>query len=156
MKIVFFAIIAAISLSLSAQDVDVPVQVNLHSGESFNAKHFGQLKCGTSSYVDNYILIKGKYLGSITEIKEYHDIEKIYFFNYSAEPAPSVGNEKGKVIIYKKNGVSVELTDAEIIMSCYGVGDLYNQVILQVVNPLNGKPAEKAVATKDIKSVIFR
>lgn len=135
---------------------DVPVQINLKNGESFNAKHFGQLKCGTNSFVENYILIRGKYLGAVTEIKEYNDVEKIVFSGFTADPAPSVGNEKATVIVYKKNGVSVELTDTEVVMSCYGVGDLYNQIILQIENPLTGKVAEKAVDMKDLKSVVFR
>lgn len=156
MKILLISIITAFSLTLFAQQTDVPVQVNLKNGESINIKHFGQLKCGTNSYVENYILIRGKYLDSVTEIKDYKDIEKIILSGYTAEAAASVGNEKATVIIYKKNGVSVELTDTEIVMSCYGVGDLYNQLVLQMENPLTGKVAEKAIDTKDIQSIIFR
>ena len=156
MKTLLISLFTVISLSIFAQQTNVPVQINLKNGESFNAIHFGQLKCGTSNFIENYILIRGKYIGSVTELKEYGDIEKIVFSGYSAEAAASVGNEKGTVIIYKKNGVSVELTDSEIIMSCYGVGDLYNQIIVQMENPLTNKPAEKAIATKDIQSVIFR
>lgn len=156
MKTLLISLFALMSLGIFSQQTDVPVQINLKNGDSFNAKHFGQLKCGTDNYIENYILIRGKYMGSVTEIKDYADIEKIVFSGYSAEAAASVGNEKGTVIMYKKNGVSVELTDVEIVMSCYGVGDLYNQIIVQIENPLTGKAAEKSIDTKDIKSVIFR
>ena len=155
MRTLFLSLLLVTGIVAYGQN-NAPVQVNLKNGESFNAKHFGQLKCGTNSFVDNYILIRGKYLGAVTEIIDYTDVEKIVFSGYSADPAPSVGNEKATVIIYKKNGVSVELTDTEVVMSCYGVGDLYNQIILQIENPLTGKVAEKAVATKDLKSVVFR
>jgi hypothetical protein len=156
MKTLLTALILSLGIGMYAQQIDVPVQINLKNGESFNAKHFGQLKCDKNTYLDSYILIRGKYLGSVTEIKEYKDIEKIVLSGYSAEPVSSVGNEKGNVIIYKKNGVSVELDETEIIMSCYGVGHLYNQLIVQLENPLTGKVNEKKVDTKDIQSIIFR
>jgi hypothetical protein len=156
MKTLLFSLLISLSIAAVAQNTEVPVQINLKNGESFNVKHFGQLKCGSNSFTANYILIRGKYLGSLTEIKDYKDIEKIVFSGYSAEPVASVGNEKATVIVYKKNGVSVELTDTEIVMSCYGTGDLYNEIIVQVENPLTGKTNEKAIPTKDIKSVIFR
>jgi hypothetical protein len=156
MKTLLISLLFSISFGIFAQTTDVPVQINLKNGESFNAKHFGQLKCGTNSYVDNYILIRGMYLGSVTEITDYRDIQKIVFSGYSAAPVASVGNEKGTVIMYKKDGVSVELKDTEIVMSCYGVGDLYNQIVVQLKNPLTGKTTEKAVDTKDIQSIIFR
>jgi hypothetical protein len=156
MKTLFISLFTIISLSVFAQHNDVPVQINLKNGESFNAKHFGQARCGTNLYVESYILIRGKYMGTMTEIKDYHDIEKIVFSGFTAEPEASSGNEKGTVIIYKKNGVSVELTDAEINKSCYSVGDLYNQIMVSTENPLDGKINETKVLTKDLKSVVFR
>lgn len=156
MKTFFFTFLLVFSIGIFAQNNDVPVQINMENGESFNVAHFGKIKCGKESFSDTYTLIRGNYMGTLTEIKEYKDIEKIVFFGYSAEPAPSVGNEKGKVIIYKKNGVSVELSEAEVAMSCYNVGDEYNSLTFKVLNPLTGKALEKTVATKDIKSVVFR
>jgi hypothetical protein len=156
MKTLLFSLILTLSLSAVAQEVEVPVQINLKDGTSFNAKHFGQLKCGKDMYVESYILIRGKYLGTMTEIKTYDDIQKIIFLDYKAEPNPSSGNEKGTVVITKKNGVSVDLKETEINMSCYSHGALYNQIVVQVENPLDGKVNEKTIATKDIESVVFR
>jgi hypothetical protein len=95
-------------------------------------------------------------MDSMTEIKEYNDIEKIVLEGYKDAPVASVGNEKGTLHIYKKNGVSVTLTEAEITMSCYGVGDLYNTVIVKIMNPLSNLAVEQSIETRNIQSIIFK
>ena len=129
--------------------------IHLKSGESIDAVHFGQLKCGDKTY-GNYIIVRGKFMDSPTEIKTYGDIEKIVPEGYEDAPIASVGNEKGVLKITKKNGVTVTLTDAEMTMSCYGPGDLYNELIVQIMNPLTNQIAEKAIEVRNIQSIIFK
>ena len=141
MKLKFFVVswflgLAAMAFSQSPKQA---VLVNLKDGSSIDALHFGQDKCGKETYGDNYIIIRGKYLGNVTEIKQYHDIEKIVLEGYSKDPVASIGNEKGTVRIFKKNGVAVTLEEAEIAMSCYGTGDKYNTVVVTLLNPLNNR-----------------
>jgi hypothetical protein len=145
-----------LSLTGTAQNPDIPVLINLKNGQSIDALHFGQIKCGTDSYSNDYILIRGKYMDSVTEIKEYNDIEKIILEDYKSGPVASVGNEKGTLKIIKKNGVSVTLTDAEITMSCYGTGDLYNTIIVKMMNPLTNQAVEQTIETRNIQSIIFK
>lgn len=156
MKTLLTCLAIFLCVGLSAQQNDVPVQINLKDGTSFNAKHFGQLKCGKSIYAENFIYIRGKYEGNVTEIKDYRHIEKIVLEGYKEEPAASVGNEKAVVRIYNKSGVSSSLEEAEIFMTCYGTGDKYNQIIVQVINPITNQPAEKTISTKDVHSIVFR
>jgi hypothetical protein len=156
LKVIILTMLLFISLIGKGQKIDTPVLINLKNGQSINALHFGQIKCGTDTYSNDYILIRGKYMESVTEIKEYSDIEKIVLEGYKEPPAASIGNEKGTLHIYKKNGVSVALTDAEITMSCYGVGDLYNTIIVKVMNPLNNQAIEQTIETRNIQSIIFK
>ncbi len=154
MRTLITSLILFACLAIKAQDV--PVQINLKNGESITAKHFGQLKCGTNSYITNYILIRGKYLGAVSEIKNYKDIDKLVLSGFTDGPEASSGNQKADVTIYKRDGVSFELNETEIVMSCYAVGDLYNQIVVQIKNPLTGKTAEKKVDVKDIDSIVFK
>jgi hypothetical protein len=155
-KAIILSTLLLLSLIGKAQKTETPVLINLKNGESIDAVHFGQLKCGTDSYSNDYILIRGKYMDSVTEIKDYSDIEKIVLEGYKDGPVASVGNEKGTLRIFKKNGVSVTLTEAEITMSCYGVGDLYNTVIVQIMNPLTNLVVEQTIETRNIQSFIFK
>lgn len=143
-------------VTLSAQNKDVPVQINLKDGTSINAKHFGRLKCGKNTFGENHIFVRGKYLDAVTEIKDYSDIEKIVLEGYSKPPIASVGNEKAIIRVYKKNGVTVDLQEAEMFMTCYAAGDKYNEIIVQFINPITNQASEKSFATKDIYSVVFR
>ena len=156
MKTYLSLLFLAISVMLSAQQKDIPVDIKLHDGTTISAKHFGQLKCSKESYVENYIYIKGKFQGSVTEMKDYSDIREIVLVNYTAEPNASAGNEKGKVLIIKKDGVKVELEEAEIFMTCYGVGDKYNTLVVQMNNPITNQATEKDIPTKDIQSIVFK
>jgi hypothetical protein len=156
LKIIILSFLSLLSIIGKAQKTDIPVLINLKNGQSIDALHFGQLKCGTDSYSNDYILIRGKYMDIVTEIKDYKDIEKIVLEGYKAAPVATVGNEKGTVKIFKKNGVAVSLTEAEITMSCYGVGDLYNTIIVKVMNPLTNQPVEQTIETRNIQSIIFK
>jgi hypothetical protein len=156
LKAIIVSLLLFVSLIGKAQRSETPVIINLKNGQSIDALHFGQIKCGTDSYSNDYILIRGKYMGSVTEIKDYSDIEKIVPEGFKEAPVASVGNEKGTLHIFKKNGVSVTLTDAEINMSCYGVGDLYNTVIVKIMNPITNQAVEQTIETRNIQSIIFK
>lgn len=156
MKTLLTTVLLIIGMNMMAQQTDVPVQINLKDGGSIDAKHFGQLKCGTATYMDNYIFIKGKYLDNVTEIKEFNSIERIVLDGYYAQPEASAGNEKATLIVYKKDGKSFTLEDAEIVMSCYSVGNKYNQIVVQVDNPINNKVGELTINTNSIHSIIFK
>ncbi len=156
MKILLASLLLMVSLALTAQQKDTPVQINLKDGSSINAKHFGQLKCGKQGFGENHIFIKGKYLGTVTEVNDYDDIEKIVLEGYKAAPVASVGNEKAVVKVTKKDGITVDIEEAEIFMTCYATGDKYNQLIVQIKNPLTNQVAEKVIPTKDVQSVIFK
>lgn len=155
-KIVLPVVLLAATIQLSAQNHKVPVVINLKDGKSIDAIHFGQLKCGKETYSDNYMIIRGKFMGAVTEIKDFKEFEKIVLEGYSAAPVTSVGNEKGTLIIHKKDGVSVTLEEAELVMSCYGHGDMYNTIVVQIFNPLTNQPSEQVIETQNIQSIIFK
>ena len=67
-----------------------------------------------------------------------------------------MGNEKGVLRISKKDGVSVTLEEAELVMSCYAPGDKYNELVVQIFNPLTNQAAERSVETRNIQSIIFK
>jgi hypothetical protein len=155
-KLLLITLIVASAMPLIAQPTKQPVLITLKNGETIDAIHFGQLKCGKEIYADNYIIVRGKYMDAVTEIKDYKDIEKIVLEGYKEEPATSVGNEKGTLRIFKKDGLSATMTDAELAMSCYGPGDKYNELIVQIMNPLTNQPSEQVVETRKIQSIIFK
>lgn len=138
------------------KSADIPVIINLKDGKSLDIAHFGQHKCGTNSYSDEFVLIRGMYMGTLTEIKNYSEIEKIVLVGFKEKPGISVGNEKGTLQIHKRNGQSFTLDNAEITMSCYGVGDLYNTIIVKIYNPITSVPAEQTIETRNIQSIIFK
>ena len=157
MKTILTIFAAIMTMGLFAQNNDVPVQINLKDGGSVNAKHFGQLKCGSqSSLMENYVIIRGKFMDNVTEIKDYSNIEKIILEGFNAGPENSTGNEKGTIYVQRKNGKTFTLNDAEISLSCYGPGDKYNQLIVQIENPITDKVGETIIDTKDISSIIFK
>jgi hypothetical protein len=157
MKILFASLIIAIGISVSGQNANVPALIKLKDGKTIDAKHFGQFKCGDKSIlIESYIIVRGKYMGSVTEVKTYGDIERIVPVGFNSDPANSVGNEKSQVKIYKKDGVIVMLDDAEFAMSCYGPEDKYNTIVVQIFNPLTNKVAETTINTNEISSIIFK
>lgn len=96
------------------------------------------------------------YKGNLTEVKNYAEIEKIVPQGYKRPPEASVGNEKGKVIIYKKNGSSYTIDDAELVLSCYSVGDKYNEIIVQILNPITNQVVDHKIETRSIQSIVFK
>jgi len=158
MKRITSTIILLLALIISgfAQPVKQPVQITLKNGQTLDAIHFGQLKCGKEIYADNYIIVRGKFMDAVTEMKDFSEIENIIPEGYSEAPAASVGNEKGTLRILKKDGVSVILHEAELVMSCYGPGDRYNEIVVQVLNPLTNQPSEQPVEMRNIQLIIFK
>jgi hypothetical protein len=155
-KIVLIGLFTVLCVTMQAQTIKIPVLITLKNGESIDAIHFGPLKCGTNLYAESYVMIRGMYMDNVTEIKNYSDIEKITLQGYKKPPEASLGNEKAKLTIYKKNGASFKLDDAEIIMSCYGVGDKYNEIIVQILNPVSNQTVEHKIETRNIQSIIFK
>jgi hypothetical protein len=149
-----FGILLIASTTAFAQKT--PVMIIMKDGSTHEGVHFGQLKCGKDSYRDNFIMLKGVYNGNTQEIKEYSKISKLVLEGFTQPPVASIGNQKGTVRVFKKDGISVTLTDAELIMSCYASGDLYNQIVIQSINPLTDKVEEVALDVKDIQSINFR
>ncbi len=158
MKTLLTLFLASISLVIFSQRVDTPVQINLKDGGSIDAKHFGQLKCGDGSILaDNYILIRGMFMGNVTELTDYKDIEKIILEGFTEEPKKSAaGNEKSTIYVQKRNGKTFTLEDAEITLSCYGTGDRYNELVVQIENPITDQVGESTVPVKNISSIIFK
>ncbi len=151
-----FAALLIIAPSINAQQNLQAATIILKDGTTLEIHHFGQLQCGKDVYSDDYILVRGKFMDAVTEIKDYKDIEKIVLVDYSKAPVATVGNEKGTLKIIKKNGVSATLTEAEVTMSCYGPGDKYNVLVVQIINPLTNAPSEQPIETREIQSIIFK
>jgi len=155
-KLVTTFIMLAWAVSIFGQNNKQPVVIILKDGTSYDAVHFGQLKCGKETYGENYIIARGKYMDSPTAIKDYREIEKVVLEGYTDAPAASVGNQKGTLRFTKKNGATVVLNDAELTMSCYAPGDLYNELVVQVLNPLTNKISEQSIEVRNIQSIIFK
>ena len=146
---VFFAI------SLSAQK-KVPAIIKLKDGKTVDVHHFGQLECNKTRYFDSFIMLKGRYENIPTEIKDYKTISKMVMIDFEDPPVASVGNEKSRITVYKRNGVVVDLVEAELQLSCYGADEKYNQIKVQILNPLTEKVVERTIDMKDIDSIIFK
>ena len=143
------------TISLSAQK-NVPALIKLKDGKSVNVHHFGQLDCNKTRYFDSYIMLKGRYENIPTEIKDYKTISKMVMIDFEDPPVASVGNEKSRITVYKRNGVVVDLVEAELQLSCYGADEKYNQIKVQILNPLTEKIVERTIDMKDIDSIIFK
>jgi hypothetical protein len=152
--ILTIAIVLFASATLFAQK-NIPCSIIFKEGETIMAHHFGQKDCNGNVYYTGYIMLKGKYMSQVTEIKEYTGIKRLDLIDFDKDPASSVGNQKGKIVVHKKNGISVTLEEAELILSCMGSDEMYNQIKVQVVNPLTDKIFEQAVDVKHIKSIVF-
>lgn len=135
---------------------DIPVTVYLNNGNTIEAKHFGQLDCNGNLYFDNYILVKGKFNNQFMELKDYSKISSIEFQGFKKSPTPTGENEKGTLILTRKNGVRVTLEEANIALSCYGVEEQYNELQLQTVNPLTDEVIEAKINVKDIQRIVFQ
>jgi len=156
MKIKILGIFLTLFVSTAAGfSQKFPVRVILKEGKAIEASHFGQLNCKGSDYFDSYILISGQYNESSTEIKDYSKIAKIEPLDFDEDPVKTGFNEKGKIIVTRKNGVSVTLEQASINLSCYGAGDYKNQIKLQSTNPLTDESMEITIPVKNISQIIF-
>ncbi len=141
--------------SIYGQD-NVPVLIKLKDGASIDAHHFGQLACNKSKYFDSYIMLRGRYEGIPMEMKDYKNISKLVLVDFNASPVASIGNEKARIKVYKRNGVIVDLEEAELLISCFDSDEKYNQIRVQILNPLTEKIVEKTLDVKDIESIIFK
>jgi hypothetical protein len=57
--------------------------------------------------------------------------------------------------VVKKSGVNVVLDEAELVMSCFGPSDRYNEIHVQILNPLTNKLVDMALEMNQIESVSF-
>jgi hypothetical protein len=133
----------------------VKAVIHLKDGKSITVHHFGKLNCESNRYAATFTILRGKYSGSPTEINDYKDISKLALSGFSAAPAASVGNQKGTIVVTRKNGVTVALDEAELAMSCFGPGDRYNEIHVQIINPLTDEKADIAVEVRKIESITF-
>jgi hypothetical protein len=143
------------SFSVTGQKT-TPAIIKLKDGGNVDVYHFGQLDCNKTRYFDSYIMLKGRYENIPTEIKDYSTISKMVLIDFNAPPVASIGNEKSRITVYKRNGVIVDLVDAELYLSCYGVDEKYNQIKVQIMNPLTEKVAERTIDIRDIDAIIFK
>ncbi len=141
--------------SVSGQD-NVPVLIKLKDGSTVDAYHFGQLECNKSKFFDSYIMLRGRYQDIPTEIKDYKNISKIVLIGFEAPPVSSIGNEKSRITVYKRNGVVVDMVEAELFISCFDADEKYNRIKVQIINPLTDKIVESTIDVKDIDSVVFK
>ena len=146
---------AFLTISLSGQKT-VPALIKLKDGNNVDVYHFGQLDCNKTRYFDSYIMLKGRYENIPTEIKDYSNVSKMVLIDFDDPPVASIGNEKSMITVYKRNGVVVDLVEAELFLSCYGVDEKYNQIKVQILNPLTEKVVERTINMRDIDSIIFK
>lgn len=154
-KLVLFVIIFSSLATAAFGQPPVKATIRLKDGKTIDVHHFGKLNCESNRYASTFTILRGKYNGSHTEISDYKDISKLVLTGFSAGPAPSVGNQKGKITAVKKSGVSVPLEEAELVMSCFGPSDRYNEIRVQIINPLTEQKADIAVEVKNIESITF-
>jgi hypothetical protein len=153
-SILTFLLMIVATVAVFAQP-PVKATVRLKDGKTIDVHHFGKLFCESNRYAETFTILRGKYNGSHTEISDYKDINKLVLSGFTAPPAASVGNQKGKITAVKKSGVSVTLDEAELSMSCFGPSDRYNEIHVQIINPLTEQKADIAIEVKNIESITF-
>lgn len=129
--------------------------IQLKDGKSVNVHHFGKLACESNRYAATFTILRGTFSGSHTEISDYKDISKLVLNGFNSPPVASTGNQKGKITVIKKNGVSVPLEEAELAMSCFGPSDRYNEIHVQIINPLTEKAVDMSIAIRNIEFISF-
>jgi hypothetical protein len=144
-----------LTLQTIGAQTPVKAQIHLKDGKTIDVHHFGKLKCESNTYAATYTTLRGKYNGIPTEISDYHEISKLILSGFTTPPVASVGNQKGSITVIKKSGVSVPLQDAELVMSCYGPSDKYNELHVQIINPLTDKLVDLTVQMNKIESITF-
>jgi hypothetical protein len=142
-------------LTLSSGQSPVKATIHLKNGKVIDARHFGKMKCESSQYTGTFTILRGLYSGSHTEISDYKDIDKLILSGFTDPPVSSKGNQKGKITVIKKGGMNVVLDDAELVMSCFGPSDRYNEIHVQIINPLTNKVVDMAVEMNQIESISF-
>ncbi|MBN2481037.1 MAG: hypothetical protein JXB19_04810 [Bacteroidales bacterium] len=130
--------------------------IKLKDGNSIDVYHFGRLICESNRSTETYTILRGKYFNSPTEINDFSEISQLIFTGFTDPPVASVGNQKGTITAVRKDGVKVVLEDAELAMSCFGPGDKYNQIRVQIMNPLTREAVDRIVEMQQIESVTFK
>lgn len=150
-------LLAVVLLAAVTTAVGQPVKaaIRLKDGKTIEAYHFGKLVCQSNPYAEIKTILRGKFHDSHMEISDYKDIAKLVLSGFTAPPVPSVGNQKGRITVVKKNGVSVDLEEAELVMSCFNPSDKYNEIHVQVINPLTDEKTDVAVEMRKIESITF-
>lgn len=157
MKKPFLALLVLSLFSFVASgQKNVPATVTLKDGSRIEIYHFGKLACESNPMAETYTHVKGKYSQSPTEISNFSDISQLILEGFTDPPMRAAGNQKGLITVVRKDGIKATLEEAELVMSCYGSGELFNQIKVQILNPLTGKPAEQTIETKEIASVLFK
>jgi hypothetical protein len=133
----------------------VKATIVLKDGKTLNVHHFGKLKCESNSYAATFTILRGQYSGNHTEINDYKGIEKLVLAGFTDPPISSKGNQKGTITVVKKNGVNVVLENAELAMSCFGPTDRYNEIHVQIINPLTDQAVDLAVEINKIATITF-
>jgi hypothetical protein len=145
---------AGIITSSSGQS-PVKASIHLKNGKVIEAHHFGKMKCESNQYAGTYTILRGLYSGSHTEISDYKDIDKLILSGFTDPPVSSKGNQKAKITVVKRGGINVVLDEAELVMSCFGPSDRYNEIHVQILNPLTNKLVDMAVEMNQIESISF-
>ena len=156
MKTLILGIILGLTGTVVFSQTTVPVTIQLKSGEKIDVSHFGQLNCSSAEYFSSFIMLRGKFANDYTELKDFSQIASLTLEGFSKGPVASVGNEKGKITVQRKNGVTVALEEAELVLSCYGGSERYNQLRVQVIHPLTDKKFEQVIDMKDIAVITFK
>jgi len=133
----------------------VKAVISLKDGKKVDVVHFGKLTCESNRFASTSTTLKGKYSGIFTEINDYSSVSKLLFSGFTAGPVASRGNQKGSVTVVKKNGTTVPLDEAELIMSCFNPADRYNEIHVQIMNPLTDKLVDLTVEMRQIESITF-
>jgi hypothetical protein len=141
--------------TLSSGQPPVKATIHLKNGKVIDAHHFGKMKCESSQYNGTFTILRGQYSGSHTEISDYKGIDKLILSGFTDPPVSSKGNQKGKITVVKNGGVNVVLDEAELVMSCFGPSDKYNEIHVQILNPLTNKMVDLPVQMNQIESINF-
>lgn len=153
-KITLIALLIC-ATAVAAISQPVKATIRLKNGKVIEAFHFGKLKCESNAYAASFTTLKGKFHDSYSEISDYKDISKLIFSGFTAAPAPSVGNQKGTITVIKHNGVKADLEEAELVMSCFNPSDKYNEIHVQVINPLTEEKTDVTIEMRNIESITF-
>jgi hypothetical protein len=154
-KFTISTLLMAVMITLSYGQSPVKATIRLKNGKVIDARHFGKIKCESNQSTGTFTILRGKYNGSHTEISDYRDIDKLIPSGFTEPPVSSKGNQKARITVVKKGGVNVVLDEAELVMSCFGPSDRYNEIHVQILNPLTNKVVDMAVEMNQIESISF-